>query len=119
MTNPADIGRQVAREVLDLGGQFQGKRKPPIAEVEAFRRGELLEAILAAWPPGRLGQPPRHVLREPEGFADFADGAAPAIADDGADDRRAVAAVAVVDVLDDLLAPLMLEIDVDVGRFIA
>ena len=34
-------------------------------------------------------------------------------------DAGAVAAVAVVDVLDHLLAPLVLEIDVDVGRLVA
>jgi hypothetical protein len=54
-----------------------------------------------------------------ERLAHLADGAAAAIADDGADDRRAVAAVAVIDVLDHLLAPLVLEIDVDIGRLVA
>ena len=39
--------------------------------------------------------------------------------DDGRADRGAMAAVALVDVLDDLLAPLMLEIDVDIGRLVA
>ena len=33
--------------------------------------------------------------------------------------RGAVAAVFVVDVLDDFLAPLVLEVDVDVGRLVA
>ena len=36
--------------------------------------------------------------------------------DDGGDDRGAVAAIAAVDILHHLLAPRMLEIDVDVGR---
>ena len=39
-----------------------------------------------------------------------------AIADDGGGEAGAVAAVAGIDILDHLLAPLMLEIDVDVGR---
>ena len=38
--------------------------------------------------------------------------------DDGCGDSGAVAAVLFVNVLDDLLAPLMLEIDVDVGRLL-
>ena len=33
--------------------------------------------------------------------------------------RRAVAAIGLVDVLDHLLAPLVLEVDVDVGRLVA
>ena len=37
----------------------------------------------------------------------------------GCANRRAVAPVALVDVLDDFFAPFVLEIDVDVGRFAA
>src|SRR3546814_10221338 len=39
--------------------------------------------------------------------------------DDGRCDSRAPTAVSVIDMLDHLLAPLMLEIDVDVGRLVA
>ena len=42
-----------------------------------------------------------------------------AVADHRGGERGAVAAVFLVDVLDHLLAPLMLEIDVDVGRLVA
>jgi hypothetical protein len=42
-----------------------------------------------------------------------------AVADDHGGQRGAVAAVLGVDVLDDLLAPLVLEVDVDVGRLVA
>ena len=55
----------------------------------------------------------------PERLADLADRHARAVVDDGRADRGAVAAVASVEVLDDLLAPLMLEIDVDVRRLAA
>ena len=54
--------------------------------------------------------------RQAERLADFADGRAAAIADDGGGDAGALAAVFAVDILDDFLAPLVLEIDVDVGR---
>ena len=57
-------------------------------------------------------------LGQADHLADFADRRAAAIGDDGGGDAGAVAAVAVVDILDHLLAPLMLEIDVDVGRFV-
>ncbi len=53
---------------------------------------------------------------KPEGLADLADGRAAAIADHGGGDAGALTAVFAVDVLDDLLAPLVFEIDVDVGR---
>src|SRR3546814_18712965 len=39
--------------------------------------------------------------------------------DDGGGDARAVAAVAFVDILHHLLAPFVLEIDVDIGRLVA
>src|SRR5438445_458962 len=39
--------------------------------------------------------------------------------DGGGRDRSAVAAVLAVDVLDDLLAPVVLEVDVDIGRLVA
>ena len=54
--------------------------------------------------------------RQAERLADLADGRAAAIADHGGGDAGALAPVFAVDVLDHLLAPLVLEIDVDVGR---
>src|SRR6185437_5455876 len=59
------------------------------------------------------------VFGKAEDLADLADGAARAIGDHGRGQRCAVMAIALVDVLDHLLAPLMLEIDVDVGRLLA
>ena len=62
---------------------------------------------------------PIDVVGQAEGLADLADRAAAAIGDDGGGDAGVVAAVFLVDVLDHLLAPLVLEIDVDVGRLVA
>ena len=62
------------------------------------------------------GQAGGHVLGQAQGLAHVADGALGAIADDGGGDARAFAAIAFVDMLDDLLSPLVLEVDVDVGR---
>src|SRR3546814_12442521 len=42
-----------------------------------------------------------------------------AVADDGGGQRRALAAILLIDVLHDLLAALVLEVDVDVGRLLA
>ena len=69
--------------------------------------------------PDGLGQRRRHVRRQPQRLADLADRAARAIVDDGRADRGAIAPVALVNILDHLLAPLVLEIDVDVGRLAA
>src|SRR5581483_12149407 len=49
------------------------------------------------------------------GLAHLADGHARPVVDDGGADGGALAAVAGVEVLDHLLAPLVLEVDVDVG----
>jgi len=57
------------------------------------------------------------IVRQAERLADLAHGAARAVADDGGAQRGAVAAIGVVDPLDDFLATLVLEVDVDVGRF--
>ena len=54
-----------------------------------------------------------------QGLAHVADGRAGAIGDDVGDLCRAVTAVALVDVGDDLLAPARLDVDVDVGRPVA
>ena len=75
--------------------------------------------VAAEAAPFPSGQPRRHVLGQAQRLADLADGAAGAVVDDGRAQARAVAAVFGVDVLDHLLAPLVLEIDVDVGRLVA
>ena len=59
-----------------------------------------------------LGQ----VLGQAQGLADIADGAAGPVADDGGAERGVVAAVGLVDPLHDDLAPLVLEVDIDVRR---
>ena len=71
---------------------------------------------VAAAAPDRGRQRADGVLAQAEGLADLADGRAAAIGDHGGGDAGALAAVFAVDILNDLLAPLVLEIDVDVGR---
>ena len=73
----------------------------------------------AAHAPDRGGERADRVFRQPERLADLADGGAAAIGDDGRGDAGMVASVVLVDVLDHLLAPLVLEIHVDVGRLAA
>src|SRR5690606_3989306 len=68
--------------------------------------------------PEGAGEPLEHILRQSEHLADIADGAAAAIADHGSRQAGAIANIFLVDVLDDLFAPLMLEIDIDIGRLL-
>ena len=84
------------------------------------RGGEALLDLVPAVPPGHGLREQAHEVRiEAERLADIADGAARPIGDEGRRQRRPVPAVAPVDVLDDLLAPLVLEVDVDVRRLVA
>ena len=67
-----------------------------------------------------LARERRHgVAAEPHGGAHLADRPLAAVVDHRGADPRPLAAVAAVDVLDHLLAPLVLEVDVDVGRLVA
>src|SRR5690554_2680054 len=69
--------------------------------------------------PDHAGECRDRILRQPHGLADLAYGGARAVGDDGRGKPGPLAAVAGVDVLDHLLAPLVLEIDVDVGWLLA
>ncbi len=75
--------------------------------------------LVAMMAPHRIGQLAGDVLGQAEDLAHLADGAARAIVDDGGGQRRTAMTVAAVDILNDFLAPLMLEIHVNVGRFAA
>ena len=93
----------------------------PDRRIEGIESGladvSVRQAVAVA--PYGLRQRRGHVLGQSQHLADFADGAARAVMHDGRADRRAVAPIALIDVLDHLLAPLVLEIDVDIRRFAA
>ena len=110
--------------------RWRGKPMSSSASVSAcFRRGSsgsrpmrrISFGVDLARPPApdRARQRRDAVVRQAERLADFAHGRARAIGDDGGGEPGALAAVALVDVLHHLFAPLMLEIDVDVGRLVA
>ncbi len=69
--------------------------------------------------PDRVRQTAGHIFAETEHLADFADGAARAVMDHRRGQGGAAMAIASIDILDDFLAPLMLEIHIDVGRLAA
>ena len=110
---------EVAREAEQLARQPDRLADLRIGGVEPGLADMLVGDLAVALAPDQAGEAGRHVLREAQGLADLADRHARAVVDDGGADGGALAAVAVVDILDHLLAPLVLEIDVDVGRLVA
>src|SRR5688500_7491290 len=104
----------MAREAGQLGRQPKCHAHARLGGIEAaLPRQALIDAALAPAPDAR-GQRADRVLREAQSLADLADRAARAVVDHGRGDAGVLAAVFPVDVLDDLLAPLVLEVDVDV-----
>src|SRR5262249_17787592 len=115
----ADMLGEMTREGLDLCDERAQFSDPRIVDVDP----RALECVgadrTAAHAPDRGGECPDRVLRQAEDLADFADGRATAVGDHGRADARALATITAIDVLDHLLAPFVLEIDVDVGRLVA
>ena len=112
----ADMLRQMARHADQLLGELDRALEVRVGKVEPGVVGpRVLELGVHAAPDGR-GERGGHVFAKPHHLADLADRRARAVMDHGRGDPGAVAAVFCVDVLDHFLAPLMLEIDVDVGR---
>ena len=75
--------------------------------------------VAAETAPLTAGQPRRHILGQTQDLADLANGAARSVTDDRRRYARPVPPIPVVDVLNDLLAPLMFEIDVDIRRLVS
>ncbi len=119
MTKAADMLREVAREADDLARQLQHLADAALGRIEPGAAG--IGAVDAGIRPAPdiAGERADRVLGEAEGLADLARGRARAVGDDGGGDAGMLAAVFLEDVLDHLLAPLVLEIDVDVGRLVA
>ncbi len=111
--------RQVPGRADQLACQVEREAKPAVIEVEV-QLGRLLLADAVGRPaPDQTGQGLGHVLGQAQHLADFAYRAACAVTRDDRRERGMLATIAFVDPLDDLLAPLMLEVDVDIGRLLA
>ena len=110
---------EMARESDDLAGKFQRLAKPPAAEIH-FPCGSS-RLLISVFPQmADMSGKRRHgILGIAHDHADFADGSAPSEVHHGRTDACAMASVFLVDVLDDFFAPLVLEVDVDVGRLLA
>src|SRR6266699_5073770 len=98
---------------LDRPLDYRARRIEPHLENALGKRAPVV-------PPGEVLRQPVDLFQiETERLADITQRALRPVGDEGGRDRGAVAAVLAVDVLDDLLAPVVLEVDVDIGRLMA
>ena len=115
----ADMLREVARKADQLAGEVERQAQGAVAGVEPGLAHPAVGDRLVAPAPHDAGERGDDIARQAQRLADLADRAARAVADHSGGEPGSVAAVFLIDVLDHLLAPLMLEIDVDVGRLAA
>ena len=115
----ADVLREMAREAEQLRREADRLADLGVGGIEPGLADVLVGDLAVALAPDSAGERRGHVLLEAQRLADLADRHARAVVDDGRADGGALAAVARIEVLDHLLAPLVLEIDVDVGRLAA
>ncbi len=109
----AHVLGEVAGEARDLAAELDDRARHRIVGAEP-RRPEV--GGLVAPGVGRLREAVHRVEGEAERLPDVAHGAPRAVRDHLGGQRRPLAAVLRVEVLDRLLAPLVLEVEVDVGR---
>ena len=112
----AHVLGEVAREAKQRVGERDRLADGRVGGVEPRLAHVRLGELVVARAPHQAGQRRRHVLLQAQRLAHLAHGHARAVVDDGRADGGTLAAVAGIEVLDHLLAPLVLEIDVDVGR---
>ena len=115
----ADVLGEVARKADEFLGECDQPLRDRAGGVEPGLREALGQDVAAVEPVVLAGEALDLRLVEAERAADVAQRAACAVADHGGGERGAFAAVLAVEVLDDLLAALVLEVDVDVGRLVA
>ena len=112
--HPAGVLRDVARQAGDLARQL-AERVPARAGMRARDAVELLADALGVPAVGDAREPLELAEREAERLADVADRAAAAVGGEARDERCVLAAVALGDRDDQLLADLAREVEVDVG----
>ena len=114
-TKPPTCWERCRGKADQLAREGHGLAQQGIGGVEAgFAQASFGDA-LPVHVPDRAGERCGGVLRQPHGLAHVPRRAPPPVTDDGGGEAGACAAVAAVDVLDHLLAALVLEVDVDVG----
>ena len=115
----AHMLREMARESDDLAGKLQRLAKSSTAEIHFPSGSGCLLIFVFAQLADMSGERRHGILGIAHDSADFAEGSATSEVHYGRADACAMAAVFLVDVLDDFFAPLVLEVDIDVGRLLA
>ncbi|SAL07498.1 hypothetical protein AWB81_08125 [Caballeronia arationis] len=111
--------RQVAWEIQYLPRKRRPGDNQRVLRVQP-RLAEALQQVLRIVEPLMALRDPVDDLRvDAQRLARLPQRAARPIRGDRRRDRRAVTSILSIDVLDDLFAPLMLEIDIDIGRLAA
>ena len=114
-----DVLRKMTRKADDRRDELDEMAHDPAVGIEPGLAQALRYRMAAVPPRERFREAVDLRELEAQRLADVAHRAARPVADDRRRDRGAVAAVLFVDVLDDFLAPLVLEIDIDVRRLLA
>ncbi len=112
----ADMLRQMARKFDQFGGEPHRLIDHGVVRIKPGLPHLHLGEAVAPAAPHRVGEQRGDVLGQPERLADVADRAARPVVDDGRDDGGAMAAITAIDILHHLLAPRMLEVDIDIRR---
>ena len=107
---------EVARHADHLLSQRDHPLQMRIAHIHACFLNMLFRDLAAVTAPDRARERTGHIVGKPHHLAHFADRHAGAIVNHRRCETSTVAAIFLVDVLDHLFAPFVLEIDVDIGR---
>ena len=110
---------EMARKADDLAGEIHHLHDVLVAGVEPRASHILRIGRTGMAAPACAGKRGNRILGKTEDLAYLADCRFRAVGDDGCRKAGFLPPVFPVDVLDDLLAPLMLEVDIDVGRLVA
>ncbi len=116
---PARMLGEVARKADQRTGQHQQTLEHGLLRLETLLSEPCFVGNMIGPAPGTAGEPVDTLRREAQCPADIADRSSGVVMADHGGQRRAMAAVAAEDVLDHLLAALMLEIDIDIRRLVA
>src|SRR3546814_19624025 len=109
----------MGRELAELADRPMEPEQLRIAGINARLSETLFRHIAGIAAPRGTAQSCSHIFAKAQHFADFAHGAARTVMDDGGGDTRALPTITFVNILHHPFTPLMLNIDVAIGRLAA
>ncbi len=110
---------QMAWKADQLFRHLERELEGRVGGIKPYRAHAILADRRCLLSPGRSVESGDDIVREAEDLGRFADRRARAIGDHRGGEAGALAPIAIIDILDHLFAPLVLEVDVDVGRLVA